>query len=269
MATDSHAWSGAQRTHSILLFPSRAEANYNCLDNQGQDTHCYGITSWYGWMRGTAVEILITSGSPGIGQYSQETWVGSHNDTRPGCTGFANNCWVEAGYILRTRQSAPGWYFYAYIDPTRAPTDSYREFDITPVYASDVNGYLGVTIDRDTSYYWYMQFATPHGVENIGPFLDFVDTANVFSPDTHLYIQAGREIYGRGVMLPATAWVWHQFIDLNNAVHVQNTPQPGDPCIPDVTWCGYADPPVNALFWPGQYPSQTNYGGTWYAYAGN
>ncbi len=146
----------------ILLSPNVARANYDSVFQDGR--HCYGISDWYGWMRGTAVEILITNGSAGDGQYSQETWVGSQEDFRYGCTGWGNYCWVEAGYILRAQQSAPGFYFYAYVDPALRPDISLIEVDFTSVYPTDVNGYLGVTIVRDDSYNWYLQFATPQVV---------------------------------------------------------------------------------------------------------
>lgn len=253
---------------SILLFPTTTQAFYTC---QTQNGHCYGISQWYGWMRGAATSITIDSGTTGSGQYSQEIWVGSQRDTRSGCVEFNNYCWVEAGYILHANQSPPGWYFYAYVDPTRSYGDSYREFDLDPVRAGqggDVGGYLGITIDRDINYYWYIQFSTPHGVENSNPFLAFVDTANVFNDNSLPVIQTGREVVASGVTLPASAWTWNQFIDLNNVVHVQTNPQPGNPCNPsNPGWCWGIDAPVSALFWPGQYPSQVYWGGTWYVYA--
>jgi hypothetical protein len=113
----------------MLLFPTTAHASYSCLS-----PHCYGTTNWYGWMRGTGVEISIANGSPGDGQYSQETWVGSQDDSRNGCSGFGNSCWVEGGYILHSGQASPGWYFYAWLDPYQNPAMAYHEYDFEPVY---------------------------------------------------------------------------------------------------------------------------------------
>jgi hypothetical protein len=141
---------------------------------------------------------------------------------------------------------------------------AYHEYDFEPVYTADAGQFLGLMIDRDTSYNWYIQFGTPHGTLNITPFTSFVDTSNAFLTSSSPLITAGREIYGtNGINLPASSWSWNQYIDLNNVMHVQTNPYPTGG-----NWDGVQTGPVTAFFWPGYYPSQVNSGGIWYVNPG-